>query len=129
MTCSPDAAFLASRGHQAVEARRATAPAAPVRPDGETAEFRAFIVGWQRLKGILGECSLPIVWPEFVRPDIDAPRTRPAPFAHDPTSPVVNAYQNGEALSAGAFLTVYDQWRNDVIQARIDHVAPEIAAG
>jgi len=130
--CSPDACYLASKAFQYIDAdkgshlQRSSGYYGPV---ADTPEFRAHLVGWRRLKGVLKEKPVPLVWPEFVRPDVDVQGKRYVRFLYDTEdSPLVYAYQNSEVLSCSEYVAFFERWNSDLVTAGVDHIKPYIFA-
>jgi hypothetical protein len=132
LLCSPDACYLAAKAFQQEEANRtsfAESRRLIATNVAEQPEFRVFLVGWRRLKGVLGESPIPVLWPEFLSPDADQLGKRRLRFTFEPgESEFIQEYQEAKPMSATQYREFFEAWSRDLRRLKIDHILPYIMA-
>ena len=95
----------------------------------KTLQFRVFLVGWRKLKGVLGDSPVPLLWPEFVRPDYDNPGNRKLRFIFEQgENDFIAKYQSDKPMDARQYRDFFETWSRDLEKLRIDHIIPYIIA-
>jgi hypothetical protein len=130
--CSPDACFLVCKAYQGItagkmESNNPIANAHPFISDG--IDLRIFHVGWKILKGVLNECPVPLLWPEFLDVGHTQGLGRNKRFCFETfQSDLVGQYCKEKPLSPIEYIKFFANWGRDIRNLGADHIEPYIKA-
>ena len=132
VVASPDACYLAAKGYSKVDAQRVGAFQHGATIEGlvdASPEFRVVRVGWESLRGVLGELPVPILWPECVKSDFDEVGKRQLPYSFDAgRSPYWSRYLNERSLNSREYRDFFERWNSDLQAHGVSHIQPYIKA-
>lgn len=132
LVASPDSAFLAARGYQVAAGVLPSASVQDVAVGqlvSSHPEFRVLQVGWETLKGVLGEFPVPIIWAEFIPADADSPATRQLRYSFEAgRSAHAAQYLRATAMDATKYRTFFSRWSKDLQSVGVAHITPYVHA-
>ena len=132
VVASPDACYLAAKAYSKIDAGRAAVFKRGAAVEGlvdSAPEFRVLQVGWESLRGVLGDLPVPILWPECVKSDFDEVGKRQLPYSFDSgRSKYWSSYLHQRPLSAREFRDFFEHWNSDLEVHGVSHIKPYVKA-